>query len=114
MSRKSLLLPDTREEAEWTEITALVQIRCWLGVPLITSDCVVGLLSIGSTHARRFTPEHLRLAKSLALPAAVAIHNARLYQWAEIYAAERHGLLKLADRKHASLADASVVRTPNA
>jgi PAS domain S-box-containing protein len=114
MSRKSLLLPDTRDEPEWSEITALKHVRCWLGVPLITSDCVLGLLSIGSTHARRFTPEHLRLAKSLALPAAVAIHNARLYQWAEIYAAERHGLLKQADLKRASLPGASVVRTPNA
>jgi len=114
MSRKSLLLPDTRDELEWSEITTLEHIRCWLGVPLITSDCVLGLLSIGSTQARRFTPEHLRLAKSLALPAAVAIHNARLYQWAEIYAAERHDLLKLADRKRASLSDASVLRTPNA
>jgi PAS domain S-box-containing protein len=114
MSRKSLLLPDTRDEPEWSATTTLEHIRCWLGVPLITSDCVLGLLSIGSAHARRFTPEHLRLAKSLAVPAAVAIHNARLYQWAEIYAAERRGLLKQADRKHASLSDASVVRTPDA
>jgi PAS domain S-box-containing protein len=97
LARKSAFVPDTRDEAEWSETKAVEHIRCWLGVPLVTSDCVLGLLSIGSTEARKFTPEHLRLAKSLAIPAAVAIHNARLYEWAEIYAAERESLLKKSD-----------------
>jgi GAF domain-containing protein len=37
------------------------------------------------------------MAKSLAVPAAAAIQNARLYEWAEIYAAERKSLLKKID-----------------
>jgi PAS domain S-box-containing protein len=49
---------------------------------------VLGLLSLGETAPRAFSPEHLRLAKSLAIPAAVAIQNARLYERAEIYGAE--------------------------
>jgi GAF domain-containing protein len=43
------------------------------------------------------TTEHFRLARSLAIPAAVAIHNARLYEWAQIYAMERQDLLKKID-----------------
>jgi GAF domain-containing protein len=35
-----------------------------------------------------FTQEHLRLAKSVAIPAAAAIQNARLYECANIYGAE--------------------------
>jgi PAS domain S-box-containing protein len=97
LTRKSVFLPDTREETEWNEIKALAHIRCWLCVPLIASDCVLGLLSVGNIRPRTFTPEHFRLAKSLAVPAAVAIHNARLYEWAEIYAAERQHLLKQAE-----------------
>jgi PAS domain S-box-containing protein len=46
------------------------------------------LLSLGDTRAHFFTHEHLRLAKSLAIPAAVAIQNARLYERAEIYGTE--------------------------
>lgn len=46
------------------------------------------LLSLGDTHVQAFTQEHLRLAKSLAIPAAVAIQNARLYEQAEIFRAE--------------------------
>ena len=49
---------------------------------------MLGLLSLGDTHAHAFTQEHLRLAKSLAIPAAVAIQNARLYEQAEILRAE--------------------------
>ena len=65
-------------------------------MPLVVGDSVLGLLSIGKTHPHAFSTEHFRMAKSLAIPAAVAIQNARLYEWAEIYA-ERQSLLKKAD-----------------
>jgi GAF domain-containing protein len=35
-----------------------------------------------------FTPEHLRLAQLLAIPAAAAIQNARMYECAKIYGDE--------------------------
>ncbi len=61
-------------------------VRSWIAVPLVVSDNALGLLSISKTEPRAFTPEHFRLAKSLAVP--------RLYEWAQIYAAERQTLLK--------------------
>jgi len=54
----------------------------------MTAKGMFGLLSIGASTPRRFTPEHLRLAKSMAAPAAAAIYNVRLYERAEIYASE--------------------------
>jgi len=95
--KKSVYLADTREESEWRENKALGNVRSWIAVPLVVSDNVLGLLSVGKTEPRAFTPEHFRLAKSLAVPAAVAIHNARLYEWAQIYATERETLLKKID-----------------
>ena len=92
--KKSVHLADTREESDWRENKAIGNVRSWIAVPLVVSDNVLGLLSIGKTEPRAFTPEHFRLAKSLAVPAAVAIHNARLYEWAQIYAAERQTLLQ--------------------
>jgi GAF domain-containing protein len=97
LMKKSVQLSDTREENGWRETKALAGIRSWIAVPLVVGDSVLGLLSIGTTRPRAFSTEHLRLAKSLAIPAAVAIQNARLYEWAEIYAAERQSLLKKAD-----------------
>lgn len=87
-TKKSLLITDTVQEGEWTKFKGFSHLRSWLCVPLIASQQVLGFLSLGDTHALRFTQEHLRLAKSLAIPAAVGIQNARLYEQAEIFREE--------------------------
>jgi PAS domain S-box-containing protein len=87
-TRGSLLIPNTVEETGWGAFRGFSHLRSWLCVPLVASQQVLGLLSLGHTHVRAFTQEHLRLAKSLAIPAAVAIQNARLYERAEIFRAE--------------------------
>jgi PAS domain S-box-containing protein len=102
VARKSVLLEDSLQEPQWRQTPALANIRSWLCVPLVASDHVMGLLSLGSSEQATFTREHLRLAKSLALSAAVAIQNARLYERAEIYASELE--LKLKELKEAQTA----------
>lgn len=87
-TKNSVLISDTNEEPEWSGFKGHAHMRSWLCVPLVASQQVLGLLSLGDTHAHFFTHEHLRLAKSLAIPAAVAIQNARLYERAEIYGTE--------------------------
>ena len=83
-----ILLPDTRQEPEWRALERSSQPCSWLGVPLIGSHQSLGLLSLGHSEPSCFTPEHLRLTKSLAVPAAAAIQNARLYECAKIYGSE--------------------------
>lgn len=102
VARKSIFLEDSLREPQWRQSPALANIRSWLCVPLVASDNVIALLSLGSSEPARFTREHLRLAKSLALSAAVAIQNARLYERAEIYATELE--LKLQELKEAQTA----------
>ncbi len=87
-TKNSLLIPDTAVETEWSGFKGFSYLRSWLCVPLVASQQVLGLLSLGDTRAQVFTQEHLRLAKSLAIPAAVAIQNARLYERTEIFRAE--------------------------
>jgi PAS domain S-box-containing protein len=86
--KQSILLVDVAKNSEWREIQPFVGAHCWLGVPLVAGGHVLGILSLGAKAPSVFTPEHLRLAKSLAVPAAVAIQNARTHERAEIYAAE--------------------------
>jgi PAS domain S-box-containing protein len=88
VTRKSLILEDTRMEIEWRDTSAFGGAGSWICIPLLASDHLIGLLSVSSKEPGRFTHEHLRLAESLALSAAVAIQNARLYERAEIYASE--------------------------
>jgi len=87
-TRSVVLVQNTAEQEGWKHFRGHTRFRSWLGAPLIASDKVLGLLSLGDSEAYAFTQEHARLAKSLAIPAAVAIQNARLYERAEIYAAE--------------------------
>jgi PAS domain S-box-containing protein len=87
-TKAAVLIPDSSTEHEWQSFKGYSHMRSWLCVPLIASGRVLGLLSLGDARPQAFSPDHLRLAKSLAIPAAVAIQNARLYQRAEIYGAE--------------------------
>ncbi len=86
--QKAMILRDVTQESEWRDVPPLDRIKSWLGVPLIAAGSVLGILSLGAHVPEVFAPEHLRLAKSLALAAAVAINNARVHERAEIYAAE--------------------------
>jgi len=111
--KRAMYVPDTRQESEWREHKAFSAVRSWIAIPLIVSDSVVGLLSIGCKQPRAFTTRHFHLAKLLGIPAAVAIHNARLYEWAQIYAAERQALLKKLDQVSDKNPDSPRGRLPN-
>jgi PAS domain S-box-containing protein len=86
--RRAILVEDVSRETEWRGIQPRDRIESWLGVPLLAAGVILGILSLGAQAPNVFTPEHLRLAKSLAVAAAVAIKNARVHERAEIYAAE--------------------------
>ena len=88
IERKPTLLPDTRKEESWKTFEGHTKLQSWLGVPLFASDEFLGFLSVGHDEPNQFTEDHLRRAELLAIPAAVAIQNARLYSTAEIYGSE--------------------------
>jgi PAS domain S-box-containing protein len=86
--RQSVLLSDTTSQEGWQSFRGHEHLRSWLTVPLFASDEYQGFLSVGHSNPDRFTQEHLRRAQLLAIPAAAAIQNARLYARAEIYGEE--------------------------
>jgi PAS domain S-box-containing protein len=92
--KRAMLLPDVAQQSEWQDMQPLDDLQSWLGVPLLAAGQVLGILSLGANSPHIFTAEHLRLAKSLAVPAAVAIQNARVHERAEIYAAELEARLQ--------------------
>ena len=53
---------------------------CWLGVPLLAGDSVLGVLSTQShSTPNAYDVSHLEVLKTIATQAALAIQNARLY-----------------------------------
>lgn len=85
MEQKSMLIADTKTEEKWHTFKGHKQLRSWLSAPLVASGEYLGCLSIGHTQPNLYTQEHLRRAELLAIPAAGAIQNARLYETARIY-----------------------------
>ncbi len=90
----AVLLSDAEKESDWKNVPPFDRTRSWLGIPLTSAGTVIGILSVSAHEPSAFTTEHLRLAKSLAVSAAVAIQNARVHERAEIYAAELEVRLK--------------------
>jgi PAS domain S-box-containing protein len=86
--QKTVLIADTRQEESWPTFTGHAHLRSWLGVPLVAAGEYLGFLSLGHTESHRFTEDHVRRAQLLAIPAAAAIQNSRLYERARIYGEE--------------------------
>ena len=87
-AQSGLVVSDSKQEQEWHSLRGSGQLRSWLCVPLVASRQTLGLLSLGHSVPNSFTQEHLRRTKLLAIPAAAAIQNARLYECAKIYGTE--------------------------
>ena len=83
-----MLISDTASEEAWPTFEGHSHLRSWLSVPLVAAGQYLGFLSVGHTEPNRFTEDHLRRAQLLAIPAAAAIQNSRLYERAAIYGEE--------------------------
>ena len=72
--------------------------KATLSVPLVYGDEVLGVLDVAeSRYPRRFTDDEIRLAQAIADQAAIAMHNARLYEQAQRRTAELATLLDVAE-----------------
>ena len=70
----SLRAEDVEIMRRWGELSVL-------SVPLVFQDDVIGALTLVEKRApRRFSADDLRLLGILAVPAAVAVHNARMFR----------------------------------
>jgi PAS domain S-box-containing protein len=100
--QKSVLISDTELEESWQTFSGHSYLRSWLSVPLVASGQYLGFLSVGHTEPNRFTQDHVRRAELLAIPAAAAIQNSRLYERAGIYGEELEK--RLEDLRHTQAA----------
>ena len=102
-NQRSVLIPDTAGEVSWSTFEGHAELRSWLSVPLVASGQYLGFLSVGHSEPDRLTEEHLRRAQLLAIPAAAAIQNSRLYERAAIYGEELERRVKDLSETQAAL-----------
>ena len=98
-SAEGIIIRDTLGETDSWRLGEATPARSWLGIRMLAAGEVLGLLSLGHSKPETLSEEHLRLARSLAIPAAAAIENARLYERAQIYGEELRD--RLADLRRA-------------
>ena len=84
--RRPLLLADLARAVQDGTVVASTDpgVRSWLGVPVVSYDQVVGVLSVQSRERAAFGEDQMRVLEAIAAQAAVAIQNARLYELATI------------------------------
>jgi GAF domain-containing protein/nitrogen-specific signal transduction histidine kinase len=80
-SRRPLLIPDTHQSDLWLPGKFTPQgVRCWMGVPLVVRERVVGILNIDSFQPYAFTEEeHVQITQVFANQIAAALENFRLF-----------------------------------
>lgn len=79
--RQAVIIDDVRQEYSKfeTEPHNIINIRSWLGIPLLFGDQLLGMMAIDKQIPGYYTPDHARLATAFAAQAAIAIKNAQLY-----------------------------------
>lgn len=75
-----VIIPDTVADPNWLTVEGVDYIRCWLGIPLVVKNQVIGILNIDKATPHFFHERHAHLATAFANQAAIALENAHLYQ----------------------------------
>ncbi len=84
LSGKTLYLPDSMtpeaEEAYQPVDRTRMVLHTFLGVPLVSKERIIGVLSVQSQEIDAYTPDQVQLVENLAVQAALAIDKASLVE----------------------------------
>lgn len=81
-----------RESAGEAMDTTYSYLNCWMGVPLMVKNQVIGMLTLDHREPGHYRDSHANFAMAFANQAAVAIENTRLYQVTERRVEENESL----------------------
>jgi PAS domain S-box-containing protein len=102
--QQSIFIVDTSDSPGWKTAPGMEWVRSYVGAPLIVTGQVIGFINLTSDQPGAFGEEMSALLTAFAVPAALAIHNARLFkaestarQVAETLSATAQALTKTLD-----------------
>lgn len=84
-TQRPLVVPDLSKLPGWIHVEGLPLARSWLGVPLVHDKEVIGMLSLVRETDEVYTQEDTIPATTFAIQAAVALHNAELYNKIDLF-----------------------------
>lgn len=74
------VIPNVDDYPDWKHLSGNFRIRSWVGAPLLVQGQVIGLLTLDSLQPDVYHKEDGVLLTAFATQAALALHNARIYQ----------------------------------
>jgi len=77
-NRALIIVDDVRQEPRFHLWGGLDYIRGWMGLPLVVSNTVIGVITIDSTRVGGFSPQDGGIAQAFADQAAIAVEKALL------------------------------------
>ena len=87
-TRQPLCSPDASSDPRFKDWDILSPRRGWMGIPLLAHGVMIGCMFMDSNQARTYGKPESALVSSFANQAALAIHNAQLYEELRRYASE--------------------------
>jgi signal transduction histidine kinase len=86
LERRPVLLRDVQADPdyEWTEARRLGGFRTIVGVPMLSEDDVIGVISLWRRNVDPFTAREVEVATTFAAQGEIAIRNANLMQQLEL------------------------------
>lgn len=105
-TRQTLYIPDLLQPEVTQQYEVLIEgqpARSYLGAPMLIGNQVIGVISIQSYTPHEYGPEQIRFLETIALQAAIAIENSRLYAQAQKEILDR----KLAEQRYRALFEQS-------
>ncbi|WP_170775771.1 GAF domain-containing protein [Ruegeria lacuscaerulensis] len=82
LSKRTIYIEDVQADPTytWMEESGVGEYRSVLGVPLVKSGAVVGVISVGSREVDGFSEKQIKLLETFADQATIAITNANLFR----------------------------------
>jgi PAS domain S-box-containing protein len=77
LDKKPLYITDVDTEPGWIKSSSSLNVRSWIGAPLIARDEVVGILTVDSYEVDNYTQENIDIVATFADQAATAVANAQ-------------------------------------
>jgi PAS domain S-box-containing protein len=77
---RPMVIPDIEAYPDWVCVQALAHLLSWAGAPILVEGQVVAFFSLDKLERNFYQPVHAERLAAFAGQAAIAIHNARLFQ----------------------------------
>ncbi len=75
-----LVIQDVQNDPNWVDLPGTENIHSWMGIPLITGEQPIGVLTVDRFELGPYTEDDQQIAQTFAYQAAIAIENSLLYK----------------------------------